>query len=95
MDIGAAPCLRIMHSNSQLGKSSDLPRPGITYTLEAHFGYFIPMKKRRLFIEAATYFSEIQQKVFIAHSYYNYSLKNDYTLNLLLGIGIMFNKSEN
>jgi hypothetical protein len=93
-DVGAAPCVRVFQSINVYGKGNEAT-PRFTYTLEGHFGYYIPVKHRRMFIEGAVCFSEIGNRIFATDGTWNYTLKNNYTQNLQLSIGFMLNKSEN
>lgn len=89
IDMGAAPCFRVFNnSDTYYQRGNGIDKPGFTYTLESHVGYYIPVKQRRLFIEGAVFLSEIGNSIFLPGGNY----KNNYSRNFQLGIGFMFNK---
>jgi hypothetical protein len=91
-DIGAAPCFRLFYTNNySTMKSAGSSAYRFIYTLEAHAGYYIPVKQQRFFIECATYFSEINAYVFLPSSY-SHDFKNTYSQNFQISIGYMFGK---
>lgn len=88
-DLGGAPCLRIYNnSNSYYKRGNGISKPGATYTLEGHLGYYIPLKQQRLFIEGAAYVSEIDQLIYLPDG--NHA--NTYSTNFRLSVGYMFSK---
>jgi hypothetical protein len=93
LDLTTAPCIRIFQSRTIYGRGPN-SNSRITYTLESHLGYYIPIKKRRTFIEAAIYFSEIGNRISVTDGRYDFDFKNTYTQNLQLTIGFMLNKTQ-
>lgn len=94
VDIGGGPCFKFRSSAGTGGKGDGIEKARLTHTFETHLGYYIPLKKRRLFIESAFYISEIQANILLPHSLYYAYYVNDYTYNLQFSVGFMFNKSE-
>lgn len=89
IDLGGAPCVRIYNnSDTYYQRGNGINKPGFTYTLEGHLGYYIPVKQRRLFVEGAIYFSEIGNNIYLPGGNY----ENTYTRNFQLGIGYMLGK---
>ena len=92
LDLGFAPCVRIFNLSDFEVRGSEIERVGVTYTIESHFGYYIPTKQQRLFLELAFYVSEIGKKIYLPD---NYIYNNKYSQNIQFSIGYMFGKLKN
>ncbi len=93
LDIGFAPCVRIFHLSDFEVRGSEIERVGVTYTIESHLGYYIPIKQQRLFLELALYVSEIGKNIYLPDNYV-YNNKNKYSQNIQFSIGYMFGKTK-
>ena len=72
--------------------SEELSVLGLSSTIEFHFGKYIHIKQRRLFVELSYYASEFYSNVILPDNYYERKQRNNLTNNFQISIGYMFGK---
>lgn len=96
VNLGIIGGVRVFHSNTVSIKGGVESKLNFTYGFESNFGYYFPIKNRRMFVELGLIFSEFNKKLYL--NSYNGGEANIYRIkysqNIQLSIGYMFGKTK-
>ena len=96
VNLGIIGGIRVFHSNTYSIKGGEESKLNFTYGFESNFGYYFPIKNRRMIVELSLIVSEFNKKLYL-NSYNGGEgniYKNKYSQNIQFSVGYMFGKNK-